>query len=144
MIPVLKGMNRRKARENAFIAMFSASFGPIRAKEAALGLAEVSDIEMDDFCRSIVEAYDNNMEFIDEKIKKNLRSWSFDRLSKVSVAILRLAIAELFFAGDNPPGVVINEAVELAKQYGDENDFQFVNGVLSVIQKNKEAEDGTD
>ncbi len=137
-------MNRRKARENAFISIFSASFGPIRAKEAAFSLAEVAEIEMDEFCRSIVEAYDDNTEFIDESIKNNLRGWKFDRLSKVSVAVLRLAIAELYFAGDNPSGVVINEAVELAKQYGDDNDYQFVNGVLSVIQKKRESEDGTD
>ncbi len=137
-------MNRRKARENAFIAIFSASFGPIRAKEAALGLAEVSDIESDDFSRSIVEAYDNNAEFIDEKIKENLRDWKFERLSKISVAVLRLAISELYYAGDNPSSVVINEAVEIAKQYGDDNDYQFVNGVLSAIQKNRETTDGTD
>ncbi len=137
-------MNRRQARENAFIALFSASFGPIRAKEAALGLAEVSDIESDDFSRSITDAYDNNAEFIDDKIKTNLRGWKFERLSKVSVAVLRLAISELFFAGDNPSGVVINEAVEIAKQYGDESDYQFVNGVLSAIEKDRDISDGTD
>ncbi len=137
-------MNRKQARENAFISIFSASFGPIRAKEAALGLAEISEIEYDDFSRSISEGFDNNIDFVDENIKRNLRGWEFERLPRVSVAVLRTAITELYFAGDNPVSVVINEAVELVKKFGDENDYQFVNGVLSAIQKQREQKDGTD
>ncbi len=137
-------MNRRKARETAFIAIFSASFGPISAEEAIAGLIESDDIEPDTFCRQLVTAFDENNVYIDEKIRANLKGWEFERVSRVSIAALRVAIAELYFAGDNPSGVSINEAVELAKRYGEESDYQFVNGVLSAIFKEMGAKDGTD
>ncbi len=142
-------MNRRKARETAFIAIFSASFGPISAREALDSLIESDDVEPDIFCRQLVKAYDDNNVFIDEKIRPNLKGWELERLSRVSIASLRIAIAEMYFAGDNPSGVSINEAVELAKRYGEESDYQFVNGVLSAVLKEMEesqeaGEDGTD
>ena len=72
---------------------------------------------------------------IDETIKANLDNWSFDRVAKTDLAILRNAIAEMMYNDAIPNGVAINEAVNLAKKYGDDKSFAFVNSVLSKIEK---------
>ncbi|MBQ0040680.1 MAG: transcription antitermination factor NusB [Clostridiales bacterium] len=72
---------------------------------------------------------------IDEIIKANLDNWSLDRVAKTDLAILRNAIAEMKYNETIPNGVAINEAVNLAKKYGDDKSFAFVNSVLSKIEK---------
>lgn len=72
---------------------------------------------------------------IDELIKTNLDNWSLDRVAKTDLAILRNAIAEMKYNESIPNGVAINEAVNLAKKYGDDKSFAFVNSVLSKIEK---------
>lgn len=80
-------------------------------------------------------------EKIDKEIEASAPSWPIDKLNRIDLAILRLAIYELE-EGETPPKVVIDEAVELAKEYGSENSASFVNGVLGTIYKNIESEDG--
>ena len=80
---------------------------------------------------------------IDKKIEEAAPMWPADKLNKIDLAILRLAIYEL----ENikvPPKVVIDEAVELAKEFGSENSPSFVNGVLGTIYKGKEVEEKED
>ena len=72
---------------------------------------------------------------IDELINTNLDNWSIDRVAKTDLAILRNAIAEMKYNDAIPNGVAINEAVNLAKKYGDDKSFAFVNSVLSKIEK---------
>jgi len=74
---------------------------------------------------------------IDAKIKKAAPTWPIDKLNKIDLAVLRLAIYELD-NGDVPPKVIIDEAVELAKEFGGENSSSFINGVLGTILKEKE------
>lgn len=76
-----------------------------------------------------------NKDNIDKKIRKAAPTWPIEKLNKVDLAVLRLAIYELENT-DTPPKVVIDEAVELAKEYGSENSPSFVNGVLGTIYKN--------
>lgn len=73
---------------------------------------------------------------LDNKIKKAAPTWPVAKLNKIDLAILRLAIFE-FDNTDTPPKVVIDEAVELAKEYGSDNSSSFVNGVLGTIYKDK-------
>lgn len=73
----------------------------------------------------------DKLEEIDEKIKKTSKGWSIDRIGKVELAILRLAVYEIEFDDDVPTGVAINEAVELAKKFGQKDSYSFVNGVLA-------------
>ena len=81
------------------------------------------------------------MDEIDESIKGYLRDWSFDRLSKVSIAILRLAFYEIQCRDEIPVKVSINEAIELAKKYDDQKNESFINGVLAeFVKKNKREE----
>ena len=70
---------------------------------------------------------------IDEKIASHLKGWTLQRLPRVSLTILRIALSEILYGEEKLTGVAINEAVELAKEYGDEGDYQFVNGILGAI-----------
>jgi N utilization substance protein B len=89
------------------------------------------------FFRSLAEGVQNNLGQLNKMLDKYLKEdWSLERLSLVDRAILRLAIYELCLQNDTsktPPGVVINEAVELAKEYSAEESAKFVNGVLGHI-----------
>jgi transcription antitermination protein NusB len=78
----------------------------------------------------------NNRETIDEKIQKAATEWPLDKLNKIDLAILRLAVYELDFE-ETPPKVVIDEAVELGKEFGSENSSSFINGVLGTIYKDE-------
>lgn len=70
---------------------------------------------------------------IDEKIKNAAPDWPTDKIAKIDLAILRLSIYELAYEKKAPPKVVIDEAVELAKSYGNEHSASFINGVLGTI-----------
>lgn len=75
---------------------------------------------------------------LDKRIEMAAPTWPVDKLNKIDLAILRLATYELLFE-DTPPKVIIDEAVELAKEFGSENSPSFVNGVLGTIYKERES-----
>ena len=79
----------------------------------------------------------NNLENIDKNIEEYLKNWDKSRLSRVSLAVLRLAVYEILYSQENPVSVCINEAVELTKKYALQDDASYINGVLSSIEKNK-------
>lgn len=76
----------------------------------------------------------DKLESVDELIRKYSQNWKFDRISKIDLAILRLAIYELLFRKDIPPIVSINEAIELAKELSTSDSKRFVNGVLDKVK----------
>ena len=82
-----------------------------------------------------LEAVQEHHEEIDRIINDNLDNWSFERIAKADLAILRTAVAEMLYVESIPVSVSINEAVELAKKYGDERSYKFVNSVLGKIAK---------
>ena len=91
------------------------------------------------YIQSVIDGVKEHGEEIDAVITKNLRKgWSFARISKVSRTVLRIAIFEMKYLDDVPPRVAVNEAVELAKRYGDGNDPTFVNGLLASVIKAEE------
>ena len=123
-------MTRHEAREQAFLLLFDKSFHPDTALEDVIALAcEGGIVELNDYARGVVQQVCNAQTEIDEAIEKHLRGWKISRISRVSQAALRLAVGELRFT-DVPQGAVVNEAVELCKQYAAEEDVSFVNGVL--------------
>ena len=112
---------RREARENAFLLAFSQTFGDIPLAEAITSHEENDEEHpVDGFSKHLLNAYYN---------------WTMERLPRVSLTILRLAVAEMLFGGENKPGVAINEAVELTKKYGADEDYQFVNGLLGAVAR---------
>lgn len=80
----------------------------------------------------VSEREDELKKIISANIKKG---WTYNRLSKAAQSILKLAVYEMKYVDDVPPKVAINEAVELAKKYGDDNDPVFINGLLGSIYK---------
>ena len=82
-----------------------------------------------------MEIYEEHIDDIDASIRSHLNRWTIDRISKVNLSILRLAVAEMIYMDDITPGVSVNEAVELTKKYSDEESSGFVNGILRSISR---------
>ena len=98
------------------------------------GDKEVLDIK---YIQDILEGVYENKNSIDELISANLIKWKIDRISKVNLCILRLAIFEAKNLEDVPEKVALNEALEICKIYSDEKSVSFINGVLDKILKQK-------
>ena len=127
---------RREARENAFLLAFSQTFGDIPLAEAITSHEENDEEHpVDGFSKHLLNAYYDHSAEVDDEIRAHLRNWTMERLPRVSLTILRLAVAEMLFGGENKPGVAINEAVELTKKYGADEDYQFVNGLLGAVAR---------
>ncbi len=128
-------LQRRQSRENAFLVLFSSAFGEEDIQESIALSREVDEYALDDFGEKTVLDYQAHAEEIDALIGERLQGWTFGRLPKVSLALLRLAVSEILYGEEKLPSVTINEVVELAKKYGDENDYQFINGLLGKLVK---------
>lgn len=87
------------------------------------------------FARLLVLGTLEHVEEIDEVLRKRLEHWDFSRLAKVDLAILRISIYALIFQKEIPASVTIDEAIDLAKHYGSEESYRFVNGVLDGVKK---------
>ena len=92
-----------------------------------------------DYVRNVIEVTYKNKEEVDAIIEKSMTNWKKERISKVNLSILRLAIAEILYVNDVPGRVAINEAIELTKKYSDEKSKAFVNAVLDKALKVIEA-----
>ena len=131
--------NKRKSREQAFIILFEKSFNTELSVDEIMDIAiETEVISKDKMTADIVKKAEENIEDIDAVIEHNLKGWSKQRISKVSLALLRMAVCEMKYFGKVPVGVSINEAVEICKVYGSDEDKGFVNGILGSISREKE------
>lgn len=130
-------MTRRQAREEAFILIFEKQFNSLEVSEILEIAKEVRDLEPDEYINFVFSGVYENLEAIDTIISENAIGWKINRISKVSLCILRLAIFEIKFVEDIPASVSINEAVELAKKYATKEDASFINGILSTVEKSK-------
>ena len=128
-------MTRKEAREQAFEILFEQTIQPKTAQEAFEDAVEARDFVVKPFIATLVTGVETNSEIIDTEIKKNLKGWSITRISKITLAILRLSVYEILFETDIPVRVTINEAVELGKVFGNKDDSSYINGVLSTIEK---------
>jgi len=125
-------MKRREAREKAIQTLFQLDNIELPVDEA---ITYVMDDKENTFYENLVRGTIENQVAIDEKLRDNLEHWSLDRLPKIERTVLRLAVYELLFNDDVPDRVVMNEAIELCKTFGDEKSGRFVNGVLSKFAK---------
>ncbi len=126
-------MNRKTAREHAFILLFElASKNDETAEEIFDKAVNARELECDDFVKLVFFGVNENLRVIDECIEKSLVGWKSARLSVVSKAVIRLAVYELMFCADIPAKVSINEAIELSKKYDDEKAYMLVNGALNA------------
>ncbi len=127
-------MKRREARELAFTILYEMTF--YGEKDAAIlyeNEMEYRSFEDDPYLRTVVLGVKENLSRIDELIEKYSNGWKVKRISRVSLAILRLCIFEMLYVEDIPYSVSINEAVELCKKYNDEKSPAFVNGILNTV-----------
>ncbi len=131
-------MTRHESRELAFILIFEKSFQTdISITELIDSAAELELFEQNEFAESLAKKVYLKLDEIDAVISENLVGWSAKRISRVTKAILRLAVCEMLYTEDMPVGVAINEAVEIAKKYASQEDASYINGVLgSVAKKN--------
>lgn len=141
-------MSRKVAREFAFKIIFAENFQneEINPEEVIPSLAneteKLDDITKEDmeYIKDITNGVYSNIALLDEKIEKQLKGWTMDRICKTDLAILRLAIYEILYREDIPNKVSVNEAVELAKMFSEDSSPSFVNGVLAGILNKKTEE----
>jgi N utilization substance protein B len=131
---------RTKARELALQILYQADVTQVDAKELVDQFFEMEasvqeDPSVRDYARELALSIWERREEIDREISQYATNWHLDRMATVDRNVLRLAGFELMFRNDIPPKVAINEAVELAKKYGDLDSGKFVNGVLDKINK---------
>lgn len=125
-------MKRHEAREKALQALFQIDMNEMDANEA---INNILDGELSDsFLTELVTGTIQHLAEIDAALKENLEKWTLDRVAKVDKAILRMAVYEMKFIESIPVNVSIDEAVELAKSFGDDSSSRFVNGVLSKVK----------
>ena len=135
-------MSRKKARDNAFKCIYQLEFYQYESKDLETLLQycceenENTDEEIS-YIKQVLNGVFENISDIDKLILSNLKNWTLDRIAKIDLAILRLAIFEIMYMKDIPEKVSINEAVELAKEYGNNDSKSFVNGILAKILKDK-------
>ncbi len=128
-------MNRRKAREYAFILLFEYRFQPDVINDIIEDFFAENDAgKQEEYIRDVVFGAISHIEEIDAVIAENSKAWSPDRISNVCMAVMRLAVYEMKYVDSIPPNVSINEGVSLAVEYDGEESAPFVNGVLDKIK----------
>jgi N utilization substance protein B len=127
-------MKRRTAREKALQALFQID---VSKTEPDLAIEHVLEGEAgDDYLSRLVFGVVEKKEEIDQLIKANLENWSMERLATVDRNLLRIAAFELkFIKNEVPENVILDEAIEIAKIYGDDQSSRFINGVLSKVKQ---------
>jgi N utilization substance protein B len=127
-------MKRRTAREKALQALFQID---VSNTDPSLAIEHVLEGEpSDDYLNQLVLGVVEQKGEIDPLIIENLEKWSLDRLATVDRNLLRMATFELKFSPEIPDNVILDEAIEIAKIYGDDQSSKFINGVLSKIKEN--------
>ncbi len=133
-------LSRRSIRESAFIIIFEKSFGNYELDELFSIAEESENIQINDKVKDIVNGVFTHLEELDEIISKYSQKRIIERIPKVNLSVLRLAIYEAKYSENVPVNVAISEAVAIAEKYAFETDSKFINGVLGAFSRNGEAE----
>ena len=133
-MPRKENMNRHQARELAFCLLFEHEFDKPRAMKDVYDAAkEARDAEENKYVRTTIAGIAEHEGELEAMIEEAAEGWSIARISRVSLAILKLCAYEMFFCPDIPIRVSLNEAIELIKTYGEDNAKNFVNGILNTL-----------
>lgn len=132
-------LSRRSIRESAFLIIFEKSFGNYELNELFDIAKESENIQVNDEVRKIVNGVYEHVEEIDKIISQFSQKRSIERIPKVNLAILRLAIYEANYSENVPVNVAISEAVAIAEKYALDNDAKFVNGALGAYSRSDGA-----
>lgn len=135
-------MLRSQVREEIFKIIFRLPFAQAGEMEEQISFAleelQGKSEENLQYIKKKAEAIEEHLEEIDAKIAENCEGWNVNRIGKAEIAIMRIAVYELMFEEEVPDRVAINEAVELCKNYCDEEAKGFVNAVLGKVEKSLE------
>ncbi len=123
---------RNDARENAFKLIFESLFHEYDEQLSKENLTVLKKEEDDKFFEDIMKNFNEHKEYLKEEIEKHLKNFDYDRLFKIDLAIIYLAVTEIKFC-ETPKAVAINEALELAKKYSTGKSSKFINGLVSAI-----------
>ena len=136
-------MARRKGRILSFQALYSWDLGNVDI-DNVLDFAWVEKETLErmgdeslSFTRLLVSGTIEHIEEIDSVIKSHLTNWDFDRLNKVDLAILRISVYPLLFQKDLHSSIIIDEAIDISKEFGSDDSFKFINAVLDSIRKSQ-------
>ncbi len=143
-------MTRRELREHIFRELFTSQFYSQSEEDTReqLGLyftheagddlefppSEIEEAEREEILKKVQDVLDH-VEEIDKVIEETSVGWTVERMNRTDLAVLRLGVYELLFDESIPSGVAINEAVLLARKFGGEDSYSFVNGILGKIQR---------
>lgn len=137
--------SRRKARILAFQAIYAWDSSGGKA-EGLLDFGWLEDDkrstldeEVATFARLLIAGALENMAAVDAAINSHLQNWTFERLKRVDLAVLRIGAYSLLYQRDIPAQITIDEAIEIAKEYGSDDSYRFINGVLDGIWKTESA-----
>lgn len=132
-------MNRKKSREYLMQLVYQMQITKESAGEVFDTFIENEELSKDgidlSYIKTCLIGIMTNKDIIDEKISENLVNWKIGRISKVNLAILRVAIYELLYKEDIPAKVAMNEAIEICKEFSEEKSVSFINGVLDKVYK---------
>ena len=138
-------MGRRQSRELALQMLFAAEFNQNDIRNAGLMVIQTSDADSEskDFAKELFLGVLSSLDELDSIISKFLENWKLDRLFVIDRSILRLSLYELKKIPDTPASVVIDQAIRMAKKFGNDDSSKFINGILGAIfragnEKNKD------
>ena len=131
-------MSRRNSRKSIIQLLYSYEFDADQ-KPSLLSLKKLNAADQD-FVLKQIECLKENKNTLDKVIKKHTKNWKTERMSLVDLNIMRLAVFEILFCEDIPDKSALNEALELAKTYGDKSSPAFVNGILDQVLEEKNRE----
>lgn len=130
-------MKRSEMREQAFFLAFENLFDNGENIEELMELYSENVCELSDYAKTVFKGISKNKENLNDTVNTYSKSWKASRLPKVSLAILYVALYEMYYVDEVPDSVAINEAVELAKKYAAADDASYINGVLGAASRDK-------
>ncbi len=135
-------MSRKKARESAMSLIYQMDLNEDFSKESIKTYLENFEhsVAEEEYVKDASNKIILNLEEIDEYINKNLTGWTIERLAKVDLSVLRVALYEILYREDIPIEVSINEAIETVRKYSAEDSYRFINGVLGGVIRSIENE----
>ncbi|WDF83667.1 transcription antitermination factor NusB [Lacticaseibacillus pabuli] len=133
-------LNRHEIREAAFKALFAIDKNPDADRDVTYAAVLPEDEVIPGYMLQLIDGVSEHTADLDEKLSGKLKSgWTLSRISKTDLIILRLGLYEIQYEDDLPDKSAINEAVEIAKTYADEQSAKFINGVLANFISAQEA-----
>lgn len=133
-------MTRHEMRESAFILVFERALTNEEVDEIIEAARESEIVALDDAVLAMFRGVEKNRDRIDDCIRQHLKKWTLERITKVSLAAMRVAVYEILFADDIDFDISVSEAVKICEKYTTKEDTSFVNGVLGSFVRQLQEE----